>query len=177
MRLFQRQIVSVLVAAVLLSAVQSSYAQTDKETVLIHVKTGLEQDDAQICVAYNQIWAALQAGYSVKVLVDASAVKTFKKGKLGGNKFEGYEIPENLRQILSQEFGVPLEEIPKTYGDYTRMLRDKGVEFLVNSEMLVTYGIEKEYGKTENLVFDFFKPLKIKEVTELLSLVKHYWVY
>jgi hypothetical protein len=39
----------------------------EKETFLIHLKTSLDHDDAQICVAYNMIWAALAEGFAVKV--------------------------------------------------------------------------------------------------------------
>jgi hypothetical protein len=39
----------------------------------VHLKTSLKHDDAQICVAYNAIWAALEEGLEVNVLVDADA--------------------------------------------------------------------------------------------------------
>ncbi|MBI4209157.1 MAG: hypothetical protein HY538_05550 [Deltaproteobacteria bacterium] len=148
-----------------------------QKTVLIHLKTGLDLDDAQLCVAYNQIWAAAETGQRVQVLVDASAVKTYKKGWLGGNELEDYEIPEDLRRILSKEFHLPLEKIPRTYGEYLRMLHAEGVEFFINSEMLVTYGIEKEYGKVENLAVDFFKPVGIQEALRLVTNADIYLVY
>lgn len=147
------------------------------EIILIHLKTGLKLDDAQICVAYNQIWAAAVSGRRVQVLVDGSAVETYKKGRLGRNKFDAYKIPGNLKNILSEEFNVPLDKVPQTYGEYTRMLHQKGVEFFVNSEMLVTYGIEKEYGKAENLAMDFFKPVGIIGSLNLVRAANTYLVY
>ena len=30
--------------------------------ILFHLKTSLDHDDAQICVAYNEIWARLKMG-------------------------------------------------------------------------------------------------------------------
>ncbi len=40
----------------------SSLAAGDKEVFLVHLKTSLKKDDAQICVAYNIMWAALEEG-------------------------------------------------------------------------------------------------------------------
>jgi hypothetical protein len=60
----------------LLFVTQISYAEEVKETYLIHLKTSLKKDDAQICVAYNIMWAALEEGFKVKVLVDADAINT-----------------------------------------------------------------------------------------------------
>ena len=42
--------------------------------VLFHMKTGLAQDDSQICVGFNIILAALEAGADVAVLFDAGAL-------------------------------------------------------------------------------------------------------
>jgi hypothetical protein len=55
-------------------------AAEEKETFLIHLKTSLKKDDAQICVAYNVMWAALEEGRKVQVLVDADAINTYKMG-------------------------------------------------------------------------------------------------
>ena len=49
-----------------------------KDAFLVHAKTDLTKDDAQICVAYNVILAAIKQGHDVSVLIDASAVNTFK---------------------------------------------------------------------------------------------------
>lgn len=83
-----------------------SAADTGKEVFLVHLKTSLKKDDAQICVAYNIIWAALEEGYKVKVLVDADAINTYKVGWGGKDDIEEYKIPENLRLAISTEFAV-----------------------------------------------------------------------
>jgi len=82
----------------------SSMAAKDQEVFLVHLKTSLKKDDAQICVAYNVMWAALEEGYTVKVLVDADAINTFKIGWNGKDAIETYKIPENLRNALSTQF-------------------------------------------------------------------------
>lgn len=171
------KIVWAVAAAALLAVPLPKAGAEEGKNVLIHLKTGLSLDDAQLCVAYNQIWAAAESGNKVQVLVDASAVATYRKGWMGKNKLEKYKIPENLRNILASEFGLPLEKVPATYGEYLRMLHSRGVEFYVNSEMLVTYGIEKEYGKAENLAVDFFRPVGIKRLLELVSGADVYLVY
>src|SRR5918994_4412942 len=48
--------------------------------ILIHMKTSLAEDDAQICAVPNVAWAALKAGHTVTILVDASAVTSVTKG-------------------------------------------------------------------------------------------------
>ena len=62
---------TVAVVAIILGMAQTVEAE---ETFLVHLKTGLKKDDAQICVAYNIVWAALEQGYKVKVLIDSDAI-------------------------------------------------------------------------------------------------------
>ena len=112
-------ILSIVVFA-LLSVAQLSRAE--EKTLLVHMKTDLAKDDAQICVAYNVIWAAIEKGYKVNVLIDASAVNTYKKGWRGKNKLEGSKLPENLRKERSRQFQNPLGNITKNYGEYLDLL-------------------------------------------------------
>ena len=49
------------------------------EVFLIHSKTAYSLDDAQICAMPNVALAALQKGYRVIVLFDASGVTSIKK--------------------------------------------------------------------------------------------------
>ena len=76
------QSITIIVLFLLFSSFSLSFA-CGEETFLVHLKTSLKKDDAQICVAYNMIWAALKKGYKVRVLVDADAINTFKKGWRG----------------------------------------------------------------------------------------------
>ena len=80
---------------------------SDQGTFLVHLKTSLKKDDAQICVAYNVIWAALEEGYKVKVLVDADAINTFKVGWSGKDDIEKFKIPEKVEGV-DDETGEPL---------------------------------------------------------------------
>jgi len=153
------------------------YAAEEKETFLIHLKTSLKKDDAQICVAYNVMWAALEEGHKVKVLVDADAINTYKMGWNGKDDIEGYKIPDNLRRALSKQFNVTLETVPKTYGDFLKLLKERGVEFFINSGFLIVSKI----GTPENLLNKvsnkFFKPVTLKEMVRMRTAAKYYMVY
>lgn len=54
--------------------------QAPTSWILIHMKTSLAEDDAQICAVPNVAWAAVKAGNKVTILVDASAVTSLTKG-------------------------------------------------------------------------------------------------
>ena len=148
-----------------------------RQTFLVHLKTSLKKDDAQICVAYNVIWAALEEGYNVKVLVDADAINTFKVGWRGKDDIEKFKIPERLRAALAEQFSVALDTVPKTYGEFLVMLNDKGAEFFINSGFLIVSKI----GTPENLLgrvsAKFFKPVTLKEMVTLRKQADYYMVY
>jgi hypothetical protein len=80
------------------------WADTGQKVMLIHLKTSLKHDDAQICVAYNAIWAALEQGLKVKVnvLVDADGVNTYKVGFFGKDASQEYELSERMREVLAR---------------------------------------------------------------------------
>lgn len=152
-------------------------AGQNQEAFLVHLKTSLKRDDAQICVAYNMMWAALLEGKRVKVLVDADAVNTYKIGWRGKDDIENYKIPENMRVALSGQFKVPLASVPKTYGEYLLMLRDKGVEFYVNSGFLIVSKIGTPEDLLKNISAKFFKPVTLTEMVKLRMEAKYYMAY
>jgi hypothetical protein len=168
---------TLLVEDTALASTQTISSQNIENSILIHIKTSLKHDDAQICVAYNEIWAALSAGMDVRVLIDADAVNTYKFNWLGNDKLGGYKMPENLRQTLAKQFETSLGKTPHTYGDYIQMLNKKGAKFYINSSMLVVAGIEDKLGETKNLTVDFFKPITLKEMMGLVRSSEKYLVY
>ena len=147
------------------------------DTFLVHLKTSLKKDDAQICVAYNVMWAALEEGYNVKVLVDADAINTFKVGWGGKDDIEKYKIPENLREALAKQFAAPLETVPKTYGDFLTMLKERGVEFYINSGFLIVSKIGEPADLLKKVSNKFFKPITLKEMIKLRAGAKYYMAY
>ncbi len=119
--------------------------------ILIHMKTSLAVDDAQICAVPNVAWVAVKAGHKVTILVDASAVTSVTKGfgwfrKLIGSESTALDragLPERERHSLSDQMSVPLDQIPHTYGEYFDMLKNKlGVEIYGNQTMMLLYKID-----------------------------------
>ncbi len=150
----------------------------EKDVFLIHLKTALKKDDAQICVAYNMIWAALEEGFQVKVLVDASAIDTFKIGWLSKkDDIEDYRIPDNLREALSAQFSKSLDKIPETYGDMLRMLHGLGAEFYVNTGYLIVSKSGTPEAPLERISVKFFKPVSLREMVRLRREAKYYMAY
>ena len=161
----------------LLLAPLPSTAKGKQKTMLIHLKTSLSHDDAQICVAYNMIWAALDEGLKVDVLVDADAINTYKVGWRGKDGIEEYPLPERLRKSLAEQFDVQLQEVPEKYGQFLRMLHNKGANFYVNTAFLVLVKIEAKTGTTENISPKFFKPVTLKEMIKLRTDADYYMAY
>jgi predicted peroxiredoxin len=98
----------------------------------------------------NVAWAAVKAGHKVTILVDASAVTSVTKGfgwfrKLMGSESTALDragLPERERQSLSEQMGVPLEQVPQNYGEYFDFLKKMGVEIYGNHTMMLLYKID-----------------------------------
>jgi hypothetical protein len=145
--------ISSLVVFAVLTLLTASFAQAQQATptrILSHMKMSLALDDAQICAVPNVAWAAVKAGHKVTILVDASAVTSVTKGFGWFRKLTGAEttaldragLPDRERQSLSEQMGVPLEQIPHTYGEYFDFLKGKlGVEIYGNQTMMLLYKI------------------------------------
>jgi hypothetical protein len=95
------------------SAVRANQAGPGR--ILLHMKTSLAEDDAQICAVPNVAWAALKAGYTVTILVDASAVTSVTKGfgwfnrlfRSGRTVLDRAHLPERERRSLSEQMASP----------------------------------------------------------------------
>ena len=142
-----------MLAIVVLSmwASSASAQQAAPTRTLIHMKTSLALDDAQICAVPNVAWAAVKAGHKVTILVDASAVTSVTKGfgwfrGLMGSDSTALDragLPERERESLSQQMDVPLDQVPHNYGEYFDFLKNKiGVEIYGNRTMMLLYKIE-----------------------------------
>jgi len=147
-----RKIVTPIVAMLmtLMWSAGLSTQQASAASILIHMKTSLAEDDAQICAVPNVAWAAVKAGHKVTILGDASAVTAVTKGfgwfrKLVGSESTALDragLPERERQSLSEQMGVPLEQVPHDYGEYFDFLKNKlSVEIYGNQTMMLLYKI------------------------------------
>ncbi|MEX2493553.1 MAG: hypothetical protein WD425_17520 [Nitrospirales bacterium] len=81
--------------------------------ILIHMKTSLAQDDAQICAVPNVAWAFVKAGHHVTILVDARAVTSVTKGfgwlrrlmDSDTTALDRAALPEGQRVSLAEQMG------------------------------------------------------------------------
>lgn len=138
--------------------------------LVLHVKTALKEDDAQICVAPNLAWAALAEGRAVTIVFDASAVQSITKGYgwhgwIGEDKaaMDRASIPARERKALAEEFGVPEDEVPSDYGQYLGFLKQRGARLYYNKTMTTLYQIEK------GQIHPDVTPLGIKELLKVLA--------
>ncbi len=169
--------VSLLVFAVVLIAPPVPAFGAEPETFLVHLKTSLKKDDAQICVAYNVVWAALEEGYKVKVLVDSDAINTFKVGWFGKDDIEKFRIPERLRKELAEQFSAPLNKVPRTYGEFLNILDKKGAEFYINTGFLIVSKIGTPADPLKKVSAKFFTPVNLKEMVRMRAEADHYMAY
>ncbi|WP_447979947.1 hypothetical protein [Candidatus Nitrospira bockiana] len=148
-------------------------------SILIHMKTSLAEDDAQICAVPNVAWASVKAGHKVVILVDASAVTSVTKGfgwfnrifRPDSTALDRARLPERERQALSEQMGVPLEQIPRNYGEYFASLKKMGVEIYGNRTMMLLYKIDPAR------VAEAVTPIPLEQMVRLFESADHMIVY
>jgi len=146
--------------------------------LVLHVKTALSVDDAQICVVPNIAWAALSQGRPVSIVFDGSAVTSIAKG-FGWRGWLGIKstamgraaLPERERLSLVKQLKVPLQTVPHNYGEYLHFLKKKGVKIVYNRTMAVLYKIPAEN------VDAAARPISLKELLTELQTTGDYLVY
>jgi len=174
-----RRFLSAALAIALVSAtglMEATAAET--RPLVLHVKTALSVDDAQICVVPNVAWAALSEGRPVTVVFDGSAVTSIANG-MGWRGWVGITstamdragLPERERVSLAEQIGVPLETVPHDCGAYLHFLKEKGVEIVYNRTMAVLYNIPAE--KVDAAA----RPVGLKELLKVLETEGDYLVY
>ncbi len=154
-------------------------AQVGAAQILIHMKTSLAEDDAQICAVPNVAWAMTKAGHEVKILVDASAVTSMTKGfgwfnsmfRSDSTALDRATLPERERQSLAQQMGVSLEQVPHNYGEYFHFLKKNGVEIYGNQTMMLLYEIDPSQ------VDSSVSPIPLDQMVELFSSADQIVVY
>jgi hypothetical protein len=146
--------------------------------LVLHVKTALSVDDAQICVVPNVAWAALSEGRPVTVVFDGSAVTSIAKGYgwrgwlgVDSTAMDRAELPERERIALAEQIGVPLGQVPRDYGDYLRFIADEGATVVYNSTMAVLYDIPPD------AIEPVARPVGLKELLQQLRTEGDYLVY
>jgi hypothetical protein len=59
---------------------------------------------------------------------------------------------------LSKQFNVSLESVPKIYGDFLLMLKERGIEFFINTGFLIVSKIGTPDDPLKKVSNKFFKP-------------------
>ena len=106
-------------------------------TVLFHVKTGLDQDDSQICVGFNIILASLESRAKVIVIFDAGAVLDLTNKR---HNLERTRVPIRLRKLIVAQTHIPEAKAPVDYGQYLDLLHDRGATVYANTAMNIVIG-------------------------------------
>lgn len=132
--------------------------------LLFHMKTGLAQDDSQICVGFNIILAALESGAQVKVLFDAGALLDLKGED---PRLARTGVPERLRKAIAAQMHRPVEEMPLDYGAYLEHLDARGAEVFANTAMLVVTG-DASRVQTRIPAYPFIEPAPYARVAQLI---------
>lgn len=177
-----RRTISGLLMIALFTLSTASFVEAQQAApahILIHMKTSLALDDAQICAVPNVAWAAVKAGRKVTILVDASAVTSVTKGFGWFRGFIGSEttaldraaLPERERQSLSEQMSVPLDQIPHDYGEYFDFLKKLGVEIYGNRTMMLLYKIDPAH------VASAVTPIPLDRMVHLFSEAEKVIVY
>lgn len=154
-------------------------SQGEAAQILIHMKTSLAEDDAQICAVPNVVWAMTKAGHQVKILVDASAVTSVTKGfgwinnlfRSDTTALDRAALPERERQSLAEQMGVSMEKVPHNYGEYFHFLKASGVEIYGNQTMMLLYKID--LSNVDSVV----TPILLNQMVDLFSSADQIVVY
>ncbi len=141
--------------------------------VLFHIKTGLAQDDSQICVGFNIVLAAIEAGADVTVLFDAGALLDIAGER---SKLAATGVPERLRKVIAAQMNQPLDEMPSDYGEYLEYLNRRGADIHANTAMLVVTGDSAKV-RTELPSFPFVEPAPYAQVVRLIAEADRVIVY
>ncbi len=174
--------ISNLVVLAVLTLLTPGFLQAQQPAptrILIHTKTSLALDDAQICAVPNVAWAAVKASHKVTILVDASAVTSVTKGfgwfnrifRSDSTALDRAALPERERQSLSEQMGVPLEQVPHNYGGYFDFLKKMGVEIYGNRTMMLLYKIDPAR------VTSAVMPIPLERMVQLFSEADRVIVY
>ena len=141
--------------------------------IVFHMKTGLDQDDSQICVGFNIIFASLEAGADVTVVFDAGALLDLT-GKR--HNLESTGVPLRLKKVIAAQMNLPLEQMPNNYRDYLKLLHQRGATVFANTAMLIVTG-EAEQVQAKIAGYDFIEPVTYARLAELLTQTDSVIVY
>ena len=191
--MFEKGLWSLFTLFTIVAVTGPTRSEAEVRKVLVHLKTGITQDDNQMCVAFNIAQAAVEAGDQVEMFFDAAAVFDLQDAASRGGEAatsqptsqptesEGpynlkYELPDKLKRILSQQFSIPIEELPLTYFAYLEMLKGKGAVVTFNGALAHLVSLSDSVTGRES-VTDIATPLNLNEILDRRAKADVYFVY
>ncbi|MCI0332892.1 MAG: hypothetical protein L0228_06680 [Planctomycetes bacterium] len=130
--------------------------------LVFHIKTGLNQDDSQICVGFNIIFAAIEAGAHVSILFDAGAVLDLH------DNLASTRVPVRLQKVIAYQMNLPVDQMPKNYREYLELLHRRGAKIYANTAMRIVTG-DATHVKQKIAGYEFVEPATYTKAAELLS--------
>jgi len=130
--------------------------------IVFHMKTGLEQDDSQICVGFNIVFAAIEADADVSILFDAGAILDLH------DNLASTRVPVRLQKVIASQMNLPLDQMPKNYKEYLALLHRRGAKVYGNTAMRIVTGDASQV-KRKIAGYEFIEPVTYAKVAELLS--------
>lgn len=179
----------------------SQTATAEGKNIFLHLKTGITQDDNQMCAAFNIALAGLEAGHHVEMFFDAAAVFDLQNAsgeaegtdskptsKPTSKPVDGtdttderpynlrYKMPDDLKQILADQFSIPKADLPADYFGYLKMLQDRGAHITFNGVMAHLVSLSESVKGTEKMT-DIATPLDLREIVQHRQKADTYFVY
>jgi len=132
------------------------------ETVLIHLTDDFKKNDGPVCVAFNVAWQALEDGDTVEIFFDQDAAYGLKQWEPGKTDLGLYPLPDRIKELLAETFGVGVDTLPENYQVYLERLHERGVRITVNGFWNALTQVEKTVTGKENIL-PIVEPITLKQ--------------
>jgi len=157
--------VVILICIGMLSPVVSAGQETGR-TVVIHVKSVPGDDEGRFFSMVRLAIAGLERGNKVAMVFDGKGARSVRlRNWYGGDTslLDRLDLTPAEQETLAPTLGLTVASMPDDYGDLLRLLRGKGVELYVSSDMIRLHGIKDE--ELDN-VFVKAGPAKMLEILD-----------
>lgn len=133
------------------------------KTVFIHLTANFKENDGPVCVAFNAAWQALRDGDRVVILFDQDAAYGIKYWAPGKTDLGLYPLPDRIKELLAESFGVERDSLPANYQVFLSMLHEQGARVVVNGFWNALTEVEKTIKGRENIL-PYAEPLTLREI-------------
>ncbi|PJA97665.1 MAG: hypothetical protein CO129_00295 [Ignavibacteriales bacterium CG_4_9_14_3_um_filter_34_10] len=166
-----------IAAVVLISALFAGYigSNGNSKKVIIHLVSNVKKADGPVCVAFDVALVNLKLGNKVEFLFDADAAWNLKFTK-GKNDFDRYEVPADLKKLVSEQVKDKSLLSVKNFEDFLKLLHDKGATISVNGTWNVLTSVEKEVKGKRNIP-NYIEPITLQELASRINNADVYYSY